>query len=63
MGQKESLEARAVLKARQLILLALENGDTTALEHLVRLQDMLRNLDLRRLLEDARKKESRSLRP
>jgi ABC-type transporter Mla MlaB component len=47
----------AVLKARELILSALENADSTALELLISLQEMIRNLNFVRLLEEVRKRE------
>ena len=53
----ESLQVKAVLKARDLILLALENADSATLQQLIRLQDLIKNLNFERLLEEIRKKE------
>jgi len=46
-----------VLKARDLILWALENADSTTLEFLIRLQQTICNLNLARPLEEIRKRE------
>jgi len=47
----------AVLKARDLILSALENADSTTLEYLINLQEMICNLNFGRLLEEIKKRE------
>jgi len=41
----ESRQVRAVFKARDLSLLALENADSAPLQQLIRLQDPIKNLN------------------
>jgi hypothetical protein len=48
----------AVLKARELILFALENADAATLKCLISLQDMLKNLNFTRLLEEINKRQT-----
>jgi hypothetical protein len=53
----QSPQIKAVLKARELILLALENADSTTLQCLISLQEMICNLNFERLLEEIKKRE------
>jgi|SRR5229473_357243 len=57
MSSAQSLQVNAVIKARELILLALENADSVTLQHLICLQDMIKNLNFERLLEEIKKRE------
>ena len=57
MSSTQSPQVIAVLKARDLILSALENADSTSLEYLIRLQETICNLNLARLLEEIKKRE------
>ena len=57
MSSTQSPQIKAVLKARELILLALENADSTTLQYLIRLQEMICNLNFGRLLEEIRERE------
>jgi len=57
MPSAQSAKVNAVLRSRALILSALENGDSATLQHLIYLQDMIRNLNFERLLEEIKKRE------
>jgi len=57
MSSTQSPQLKAVLKARELILLALENADSTSLQYLISLQEMICNLNFKRLLEEIKKRE------
>jgi len=57
MSSTQSPHVKAVLKARELILSALENADSTTLEYLIGLQETMCNLNFERLLEEINKKE------
>ena len=57
MPSAQSAKVDAVLRARALILSALENADSATLQHLIYLQDMIRNLNFERLLEEIKKRE------
>ena len=57
MPSVQSSKVNAVLEARALILSALENADSTTLQHLIYLQDMIKNLNFERLLEEIKKRE------
>ncbi len=57
MSSTQSPQVKAVLKARDLILLALENADSTTLQYLISLQETMCNLNFARLLEEIKKRE------
>ena len=57
MSSTQSPKVMAVLKARDLILWALENADSTTLQYLIGLQETMCNLNFERLLEEIKKKE------
>jgi len=57
MPSAQSSKVDAVLRARALILSALENADSGTLQHLIYLQDMVKNLNFERLLEEVKKRE------
>jgi hypothetical protein len=57
MFSKKCSPSEAVLKARELILSALENADSMTLRRLIKLQDTIRNLNFERLLEEIVKRE------
>jgi hypothetical protein len=57
MYSTQSPQVKAVLKARDLILLALENADSTTLQYLIGLQETMCNLNFARLLEEIEKRE------
>ena len=57
MSSTQSPHVKAVLKARDLILSALENADSTTLQYLIGLQETMCNLNFERLLEEIKKKE------
>ena len=57
MSSTQSSEVKAVLKARDLILSALENADSTTLQYLIGLQETMCNLNFERLLEEIKKRE------
>jgi hypothetical protein len=58
MSSTKQSPSEAVRKARELIFSALENADSIALEHLISLQEIIKNLNFVRLLEEVRKRET-----
>jgi len=57
MSSTQSPQIKAVIKARELILSALEDADSTTLHYLIRLQETICNLNFARLLEEIKKRE------